>query len=129
MSENSIVIERTVDASIDAVWSMWTEAANFQKWYGPMGASIPVAEMDVTVGGKRKICMEMQTPNGMMQMWMVGEYKEISPKTRLVYTEAMADADGNIMSPEMMGMPAGSPTITDVVGIFAFLGTATLVLI
>ncbi len=123
MSENSVVIERTLDASIDMVWSMWTEAANFQKWYGPMGATIPVAEMDVTVGGKRKICMEMQTPNGLMQMWMVGEYKEITPKTRLVYTEAMADADGNIMSPAAMGMD--QPDITDVIVELEDLGGST----
>ena len=40
--------------------------------------------------------MEMETPSGPMQMFFVGEYREIDPKTRLVYTESVADADGNI---------------------------------
>ncbi len=117
MSENQqwARIEREFDAAIDMVWSMWTDASQFQKWYGPMGATIPVAEMDVTVGGTRKISMEMKTPDRTMQMWFIGVYKEITPKTRLVYTESMCDPDGNVMSPESMGMPAGTPESTDVV--------------
>ena len=56
-------IERTLDAPIERVWSMWTEAALFQKWYGPNGMSVPVAEMNVAVGGKRKIC-KWKRPSG-----------------------------------------------------------------
>jgi uncharacterized protein YndB with AHSA1/START domain len=108
-------IEREFDASIDTIWSMWTEAENFKKWYGPKGFSIPVAEMDVTVGGTRKISMEMKTPDRTMQMWFTGTYKEVTPKTRLVYSESMCDPDGNVMSPSSMGMPEGTPDSTDVV--------------
>ena len=46
-------ITRVFDASVDTVWKMWTDPAMFQKWYGPMGFSVPVAEMDVTPGGTR----------------------------------------------------------------------------
>jgi len=111
----SVVIERSFDAPIQLVWDMWTDADHFAAWYGPMGARIPVAKMDVTVGGKRHVCMEMDTPNGEMQMWFVGEYLEVSPTTRLVYTESMGDADGNVMSPADMGMPEGMPTTTEIV--------------
>ena len=44
-------IERTFDAPIDLIWAMWTEPDHFANWYGPMGATIPKAEMDVRVGG------------------------------------------------------------------------------
>ncbi|MGI9601120.1 MAG: SRPBCC family protein [Acidimicrobiales bacterium] len=116
MSETKDVqIERTFDAPIDLIWAMWTEAEHFANWYGPMGAKIPKAEMDVQVGGQRHIGMEMETPNGQMQMFFVGEYREIDPKTRLVYTESMADADGKAMTAEQMGMPAGTPMETSVV--------------
>lgn len=108
-------IERTFDAPIDVVWAMWTEAEHFANWYGPMGARIPKADMNVAVGGARHIAMEMETPNGPMQMFFVGEYREIDPKTRLVYTEGMADADGNALTAEQMGMPAGTPMETSVV--------------
>ncbi len=120
-----VKIERTFDAPIDLIWAMWTEAEHFANWYGPMGAKIPKAEMDVTVGGRRHIAMEMETPGGAMQMFFVGEYREINPKTRLVYTEALADADGNAMTPEQMGMPAGAHMETSIVVELTDLGERT----
>lgn len=124
---DSVVIERTYDAPADLIWKMWTEAEHFAAWYGPMGAEIPVANMDVAVGGKRHICMAMETPNGPMQMWFVGEFVEITPSTRLVYTDGMGDEDGNAMTPEQMGMPPGSPATTEVVVELEDLGASTKV--
>lgn len=118
-------IERTFDAPIDLVWAMWTEAEHFANWYGPMGARIPKAEMDLSIGGRRVIAMEMETPGGPMQMHFVGEYREIDPKTRLVYTESVADAEGNVMAPEQMGMPPGSNMETSVIVELVDLGEQT----
>lgn len=112
---DAVVIERVFDAPVDLIWRMWTEAEHFVQWYGPNGASMPVAKMDVRVGGRRHICMEMQTPNGTMQMWFTGEYREVMPTKRLVYTESMSDPDGNVVSPTEMGMPAGHPDTTEVI--------------
>jgi len=120
-----VQIERTFDASIDLIWAMWTEAEHFANWYGPMGAKIPKAEMDVRVGGRRHITMEMDTPNGQMQMLFIGEYREINPKTRLVYTEQMGDENGDPMTPEQMGMPAGSDMETSIVVELEDLGEQT----
>lgn len=110
-----VQIVRTFDAPIDLIWAMWTEAEHFANWYGPMGAKIPKADMEVRVGGRRHIAMEMETPRGPMQMFFVGEYREVDPKTRLVYTESMADADGNAMTAEQVGMPAGAHMETSIV--------------
>ena len=110
-----VVIEREFDAPIETVWKMWTDADMFKQWYGPKGMQIPVAEMDVTVGGARKICMRMEMPERTMTMWFSGEYKEIKAPTRLVYTESMCDEDGNIISPQSMGMPEGHPDITEII--------------
>ena len=112
---DSVVIERHFDAPVELVWKMWTESEHFAAWYGPMGATIPVAKMNVQVGGNRHICMAMETPNGPMQMWFVGEFLEIVANERLVYTEAMSDADGNVISPAQMGMPEGHPETTQVI--------------
>ena len=111
----SVEIERTFDAPIATIWQMWTEAEHFASWYGPMGASIPTCEMNVEIGGRRHVCMEMETPNGLMQMWFVGEYLEISPTTRLVYTESMSNEAGDVLSPADMGMPGDGPSTTEVV--------------
>ena len=93
--EKSVVIEREFAARVDVVWRLWTEPSLFAEWYGPTGATIPVAEMDVRPGGARRIAMAMETPNGPMTMWFVGDYREVAENQRLVYSEAMADEAGN----------------------------------
>lgn len=106
-------IIRAFDAPIDVVWDMWTKPELFKQWYGPTGMRVARAEMDVVVGGTRKICLEM--PERGLQMWFTGIYREVSRPTRLVYTEAMCDADGTLLSPQSMGMPKGHPDITEVI--------------
>jgi uncharacterized protein YndB with AHSA1/START domain len=113
-AETAVVIERLLDAPIDLVWRMWTDPEHFAAWYGPHGAAIPVAEMDVRVGGGRLVCMEIETPNGSMQMWFTGEFRDVVECQRLVYTEAMSDETGAIVSPSDMGMPEGTPIMTTV---------------
>jgi len=95
---DAVVIERIFDAPIALVWQLWTDAEHFKAWYGPTGATIPVATMDVRVGGARLVCMEMTTPDGAMQMWFAGEYREVVEGRRLVYTEAISDEQGNVVS-------------------------------
>jgi uncharacterized protein YndB with AHSA1/START domain len=94
----ALVIERTFDASVDFMWKLWTEPEHFKAWYGPEGASIPVAKMDVRVGGQRLISMEVQTPSGPMHMWFSGEYRDLVENRLLVYTEAISDENGNAIS-------------------------------
>lgn len=113
--KEDVVIERIFDAAIELVWEMWTDASHFKEWYGPTGASIAVAKMDVSVGGRRHICMEVQTSNGPVQMWFTGEYREVVPPKRLVFTESMSDKDGNVVDPVAVGMPPGHPETTEVI--------------
>lgn len=110
----AVVIERTLDAPADRVWAMWTTPDHFRAWYGPMGATVPTAELDVRVGGKRLVAMEMQTPNGAMTMWFTGEFLTVEPTTRLVYTESMADETGRVLTAAETGMPDGHPLVTEV---------------
>ncbi len=113
-AHDAVVIELTLDAPLALVWEMWTDPEHFKAWYGPTGAAIPVARMDVRIGGSRLVCMEMQTPNGPMQMWFTGEYREVVENQRLVYTESMSDEHGNVLSPAATGMPDGHPMTTEV---------------
>jgi uncharacterized protein YndB with AHSA1/START domain len=113
-AHDAVVIERSFDAPVDLIWQMWTDPEHFKAWYGPDGATIPVAKMDVGVGGRRLVCMEMQTPSGPMQMWFTGEYREVVENHRLVYTESMSDENGNVSSPADSGMPEDHPTTTEV---------------
>lgn len=119
---SDIVIERIFDAPVEVVWGLWTQGEQFQKWYGPEGMSIPVADMDAQVGGKRLICME--SPDGSMKMWFCGEYREVVPNQRLVFTDGMSDENGNPLSPAAMGMP-DHPETTEVIVELEDLGDKT----
>jgi uncharacterized protein YndB with AHSA1/START domain len=113
-SGDAVVLERSFDAPVDLIWQMWTNPEHFKAWYGPEGATIPVAKMDVRVGGTRLVCMEMQSQNGPMQMWFSGHYREVVENKRLVYTESMADENGNVLVSSAMGMPEGHPTTAEI---------------
>jgi len=47
-------------------------------------------------------------------MWFSGEYREVIENQRLVYTESMSDANGNVQSPSDMGMPEGHLSTSEV---------------
>jgi uncharacterized protein YndB with AHSA1/START domain len=113
-SQDAVVIERSFDAPVELIWKMWTDPEHFKAWYGPEGATIPVAKIDLRAGGTRLVCMEMQSPNGPMQMWFAGEYREVVQNERLVYTEFMSDQHGNRLPPAETGMPEGHPMTTEV---------------
>ena len=113
-SQDSMVIERSFDAPVGLVWQMWTDPDHFRAWYGPDGATIPVANLDVRVGGSRHVCMEIRTPDGPMQMWFTGEHREVVENERLVYTETISDEHGTMPSPTDGGMPPGHPATTEV---------------
>ena len=108
--EESAVLERVFDAPIDLVWKMWTDPASFKAWYGPAGVTVPVAELDVWPGGRRRVCMAV----GPREMWFTGQHLEVTEPTRLLYTETMADERGNPISPESLGMPPKTPGTTEV---------------
>lgn len=116
MSEDKkwVRVEREFDAPVATVWSMWTDPELFRTWYGPRGMIVPVAEMDVKVGGSRKICMEMASAERSMTMWFTGVYKEVKAPNRLVYTESMCDENGTLIPPQSMGMPEDFPDITEI---------------
>jgi uncharacterized protein YndB with AHSA1/START domain len=123
ISKDAIVIERIFDAPVDLIWQMWTQPEHFKKWYGPKGFTVPVAEMDMRVGGKRLVCMA--SPDGSMKMWTTGEYMEVVPNERLVYTDSPADENGDVVSPSAMGMPEGYPATTEVTILFEDIGGRT----
>jgi uncharacterized protein YndB with AHSA1/START domain len=122
-TKDAVVIERTFEAAAELVWQMWTDPEHFKRWYGPEGFTVPVAEMDLRVGGKRLVCMAL--PDGSMKMWTTGEYVEIVPNERLVYTESPADENGNVVSPSAMRMPDGYPATTRVTVLLEDLGGHT----
>lgn len=76
-------ITRVFNAPRELVFKAWTERERVRQWWGPKGFTCPVCEIDVRPGGAIKI--DMQGPDGTIYP-MGGEYKEIVPPERLVFT-------------------------------------------
>jgi uncharacterized protein YndB with AHSA1/START domain len=80
----AIRIERRFAAPAQAVFEAWTSPELLRRWYPP-GADwdTPVAEVDLRVGGRLRVVM--RSPDG-EEFGGGGEYREITPPTRLVFT-------------------------------------------
>jgi uncharacterized protein YndB with AHSA1/START domain len=116
IEEKQIIASRSFDAPLALLWKAWTEPEHFMKWYGPKDFTTPSCEIDLRVGGRH--LWSMQAPNG-MRMYYTGTYKEIVPMERIVFSDSLSDAEGNVMPPSAMGMPEGSPMSMDVTVTFA----------
>jgi uncharacterized protein YndB with AHSA1/START domain len=77
-----IEIRRRLPATVAEVFSWWTEADRLQEWMSPVG-TVEV-EVDLRVGGALRIVMR---GDGTV-IEHVGEYVEIEPPRRLVFTWA-----------------------------------------
>src|SRR5437016_3052796 len=91
-AEREITITRMFDAPRTAVFQAWTDAGQLAQWWGPKGFTNPVCEIDVRVGGAIRI--NMRNPDGNIYP-MQGEFREIVPPERLVFTNIAVDAAGN----------------------------------
>jgi uncharacterized protein YndB with AHSA1/START domain len=85
-SEYGIRISRVLDAPRERVWREWTEPESFADWYGGAQCEVPLdsVSMDVRPGGKWKLTM-FAPPDRRRIDWK-GEYLEVVPPERLVFT-------------------------------------------
>src|SRR6188472_4553949 len=91
-SERELVVTRTFNGPARIVFEAWTRPELFQRWWVPksMGMSLRSCEMDVRVGGKYRLTFE---PAGMA---FFGTYLEVTPPSRLVWTNEESGADGSV---------------------------------
>ncbi len=86
----SLHVERVLSASPELVFRLHTEPDELARWWGPRGFSAPSVEIDLRVGGRYRI--EMQPPQG-DSFYLAGEFREITPAHRLVYTFRYEEPD------------------------------------
>ena len=84
VSDTEVLITRTFDAPRDLVFEAITTPEHVRRWYGCDAMQMTTCEMDVKVGGAWRYVLRM--PDG-SEHGFHGEYREISPPTRLVSTE------------------------------------------
>jgi uncharacterized protein YndB with AHSA1/START domain len=79
--DREIVLVRVLDATREAVFAAWTDAACFCQWFGPDGFTCTVRQMDVRPGGRA--CFDMVSPDGTVFTNRF-DYLEVVPGERLV---------------------------------------------
>ena len=94
MNTQEIVITRQFDASPELIFEAWMSPAKLARWWGPKGFTSPVCNLDVRPGGR--IHVVMRGPNG-IDYPMGGEFRQIQPPERLVFTTGALDQSGKLM--------------------------------
>jgi uncharacterized protein YndB with AHSA1/START domain len=115
------VIDRSLKASVEKVWRMWTTKDGLEKWWGPEGFQSTVRHLDLRAGGRFEIVMTAMLPeiiahlkaSGMGESSVAkGDYTVVEPNRRLVYTNAVDFVPGvppctSTTTVEMSAKPAG----------------------
>jgi len=96
-----MVVTRVFDAPRELVWKAWTDPKYVMQWWGPKDFTSLFCEMDFRVGGKFLCCM--RAPDG-QEFWNGGEYHEIVPHEKIVYSMYFADAKGNKVEAAQYGI-------------------------
>lgn len=83
-SEREIVITRTFNASARVVFEAWTKAELMRRWWVPKSSGLTLlsCEMDVRTGGSYRFVFVAEPE----PMAFFGRYLEVSPHSRLVWT-------------------------------------------
>ena len=94
-SERELVVTRTIDGPARIVFEAWTKPELFKRWWVPksMGMSLLSCEMDVRVGGRYRLVFGL---NGAQAMEVFGKYLEVTPHSRLVWTNDEGEEGGAV---------------------------------
>ncbi|HVD28687.1 MAG TPA: SRPBCC domain-containing protein [Mycobacteriales bacterium] len=84
-SDTSIVLARDFDAPARLVFAALTRPELLGRWLGARGWHVVDCEIDLRVGGSWRVLS--RGPGG-AEMRHGGNYREVTPPTRLVYSEA-----------------------------------------
>ncbi len=92
MSTATLSLERTFDARRDAVFAAWTDPEVLRRWWmaRPDEQDTPEAEVNLRVGGRYRMVIRERDSGVAHEVF--GEYREVVPPERLVYTWTWKDA-------------------------------------
>jgi len=94
-SERELVITRTVNGPARIVFEAWTKPELFKQWWVPksLGLTLLSCDMDVRPGGKYKLVFKHGASEPMA---FYGRYTEVTPPSRLVWTNEEGGEDGSV---------------------------------
>jgi uncharacterized protein YndB with AHSA1/START domain len=90
-SDREVVVTRWFDAPARLVFEAWSKPDLFKRWWAPksMGMTVHSCEMDVRTGGRYRLGFG----DGMD---FFGTYLEVTPPSRIVWTNDEGGEDGSI---------------------------------
>lgn len=106
VKNNEVFIEEIFNASPEKVFSAWADPEKLLKWYAPDGCTIRFKKIKIETGGHFHSCISNPQFG---DCWTIGEYLEVSPNTKIVFTLINADEEGNPIDPADIGMHPGWP--------------------
>jgi len=83
-------LEKVLQAPTELVFAACVEPEKLAEWWGPAGFTAPRVELDARDGGRYRITM--QPPDG-EAFHLRGEFSEVDPPRRLVYTFEWEEPD------------------------------------
>lgn len=90
-SGREVAVTRWFDAPAHLVFQAWSDPELFQRWWVPksMGMTLTSCEMDVRTGGRYRLGFGEG-------MDFFGSYLEVTPPSRLVWTNEEAGGEGSV---------------------------------
>ena len=94
-SPRELVVTRTINGPARIVFAAWTKAELFKQWWVPksLGLTLLSCDMDVRPGGKYKLVFKHGASEPMA---FYGRYTEVTPPSRLVWTNEEGGEDGSV---------------------------------
>jgi uncharacterized protein YndB with AHSA1/START domain len=94
-AEREVVITRAFDVPARLLFEAYSAPMHLTRWFGPSGWPLTLCEMDFRTGGRFRFAMT--GPDGTQDTPFGGEYLEIVPDRRIVYTGAFETPDAETM--------------------------------
>jgi uncharacterized protein YndB with AHSA1/START domain len=95
-SDRELVIMRTFNGPAHLVYKAWTTPELLQRWWAPKssGATLIGCDIDLRVGGKYRY--EFAHPSSEQTMAFFGQYLEVVPNARIVWTNEDSGDQGPV---------------------------------
>ena len=95
-TDRELTVRRTVKGPARLVFEAFTRPELFQRWWLPrsLGMSIVACEMDIRTGGSYRLLIDH--PDAPQPMAFFGTYLEVTPHSRMVWTNEEGGDDGPV---------------------------------